>query len=1534
MLEAYYKKETYGLHKQIALGGAVGDVNLKTGELTVIKPLCSTSAPVPASLTLLIGKRNEGLPSDIESWCPDLIPYTETQFGKGVRTSLDHKFIFTDAADENGTYTVRYISADATVDKFKIKFFYNEDVLDANNEVVDTRKVYCTMDDLVYEGNEYQMVHKDKRNKPVYFEPIDSTEIILGSIQRFSQGRDLNQWSFMVLTKSGNALYFAPLSVQTDKTTTMYRLLATSDAKGRGFTCTYDGERLTKVKDYKNNEIVFTYASNTVTVTCEAGNPITLQYTSAGRLTKITHNQKEFGIYYDVSFISAIRNAWKENGVGITRSRYEFSYLADSLTQCKHISYVNGITQNGVQRKLAENGTTMLPVYEESTYISYGNGFVRYAPPHAKAEIYVFDEQNDPRLSFEETENGLLVTAYRDTVTGRDCFGIEAKSSRTERVSVTRTDLPELIQYEKATEAQAYCGDVAYLPCEVGSTTTVKEWALIADSENGYTLNILSQTDVNGLLLTGKIRGDFEGKTASLCCSIGPKGALLGSLPTYEIPLKAENGEQYFAYAVWDNVTDVSGNNAITFWLSSSAAGSALLTDLSLRAVNRVSVTYDEKDRKTMERDTDTGAWARYVYGEVENFVAAATSDAPTADEPTVQQQKEEEMRRSADYLLSQTSSEPTTGASWRTTYVSYVYDDKFRKVKDKTYTETEGEPEVGPTKEEPLVTEYLYNESNEVTVTKTYWQGDTERYFSQKGDVDEFGKALSDYNEFGERVKGYAYVEGKDLVSAETYFPSAETDLSHSVSYEYDEDENLTKVQSVANAVPNANDVGYTEGTVTTMTAGTGEVAYEYGALGLSKVSIGGSTMLTCTYEDNRDQGGNLVATAIDGENRTKTVTTTSDKGLTVQTVAYDGEEEKCATSYTYDEGEKVTQIAYREGNQVATDTYEYDRYGRVVRSLVDELPYAYTYDKSGNLLTATQGGNEVPEYEYRYSPLYSRLTQIVQNGSVLQNVEYDVYGRMTKVTQGKLTTLYEYESKADADGKTMLSNRISKVTHKITKTDGTVTQNDIVYTYDKLGNIIGEVNHNGDSITYEYDELFRLKSVTKNGYDVETYTYDKAGNLIQKRNTVVGETQTLQYGYAQSGWKDRLLAVNEIGAYNGTSYVFGSYDALGRPTSFKGMAMRYNYQNLLDKIGEVEYTYDCKGRRTGKTNGTQETTYDYRDGKLVLMNIDGHVYTVTHGVSGVATFDDYDLVKNAQGDVVALVDGNGNLIAKYTYDAWGVPTVYNPDGTVNTDPTFIGNINPYRYRSYLYDVENGLYYLQTRYYDPVIGRFLTPDKIRYLDPNTLNGLNLYAYCNNNPVMYSDPTGTYGLLTALAIGLIVGAIVGAASGVKEQVDKHGWDVDSWDVRQIALSTLGGAVSGAFSAASANPILGAFLGGIGDVLEVWIVNDFNFDVETSVNVFLISVGSSLVGSMVGTAILDFKTSKIMNYSADIKGAKLAKIDGVNYKNLPSNAKRKKYSNATFSEAQDIIKSNNFFLDKAIPDKIAKGVSSNILTSFI
>ena len=174
----------------------------------------------------------------------------------------------------------------------------------------------------------------------------------------------------------------------------------------------------------------------------------------------------------------------------------------------------------------------------------------------------------------------------------------------------------------------------------------------------------------------------------------------------------------------------------------------------------------------------------------------------------------------------------------------------------------------------------------------------------------------------------------------------------------------------------------------------------------------------------------------------------------------------------------------------------------------------------------------------------------------------------------------------------------------------------------------------------------------------------------------------------------------------------------------------------------------------------------------------------------------------KNIQGDVTHIYTESGMLVGQYAYDAWG-------NCAILQDTNGIATLNPFRYRRYYYDTEINLYYLQSRYYDPETCRFVNADDISYLDPETLGGLNLYAYCGNNPVMAIDPTGTLALLTSILIGMLIGAVIGGIGGAIYS------GVVAYNNNEIGIdlvdSILGGFLSGALIGAAIGGIAGALI---------------------------------------------------------------------------------------------------------------------------
>ena len=128
------------------------------------------------------------------------------------------------------------------------------------------------------------------------------------------------------------------------------------------------------------------------------------------------------------------------------------------------------------------------------------------------------------------------------------------------------------------------------------------------------------------------------------------------------------------------------------------------------------------------------------------------------------------------------------------------------------------------------------------------------------------------------------------------------------------------------------------------------------------------------------------------------------------------------------------------------------------------------------------------------------------------------------------------------------------------------------------------------------------------------------------------------------------------------------------------------------------------------------------------------------------------YYYVLNLQGDVIALVDSTGAEVVTYTYDSWG--KLIDIGGTLSGT---VGVLNHLRYRGYFYDTETGLYYLQSRYYNPELGRFISGDDPIYHEGETGAAANLYVYCNNNPVNMADPTGHFAIAgVAITIGVVI----------------------------------------------------------------------------------------------------------------------------------------------------------------------------------
>ena len=199
----------------------------------------------------------------------------------------------------------------------------------------------------------------------------------------------------------------------------------------------------------------------------------------------------------------------------------------------------------------------------------------------------------------------------------------------------------------------------------------------------------------------------------------------------------------------------------------------------------------------------------------------------------------------------------------------------------------------------------------------------------------------------------------------------------------------------------------------------------------------------------------------------------------------------------------------------------------------------------------------------------------------------------------------------------------------------------------------------------------------------------------------------------------------------------------AQGNPTSYLGHTLTWEKGRQLKSYDSNTYTYNANGIRTSKTVNGVTHTYTL-DGTKILREVWGNntlipLYDNEDGVCGIIYNDTpYYFQKNMQGDVIAITNQSAQIVARYAYDAWGAVTTA-VTYTNLTEDVDIAVINPFRYRSYYYDTEIAMYYLQSRYYDAGVGRFINIDK-----PDLVNiaGTNLFTYCFNTPVTHVDYSG------------------------------------------------------------------------------------------------------------------------------------------------------------------------------------------------
>ncbi len=797
------------------------------------------------------------------------------------------------------------------------------------------------------------------------------------------------------------------------------------------------------------------------------------------------------------------------------------------------------------------------------------------------------------------------------------------------------------------------------------------------------------------------------------------------------------------------------------------------------------------------------------------------------------------------------------TDANGRNYTTDYKYDDKHNLIKTQDYR--------------GLVIEYTYNQYGKELTRKTYHKDSPQEYmFSEYTYQDDhFLKSERDprYSYNGQDLKTtYEHDTDRNLLLKQTSVNGQE------YNYTYDDKtDDLMSLSSTADSKTNENQFFYTRGYLTRVVHNGFNFGFAYDQLGRSKsVTVGAgentTTLLSMSYAESgvndivettyASGEKNTVITDIFGNPTESKYTDQNNNERTISNATYDAlgrvkklvdNERGVCYNYTYDIKGNVTKIVETDKTTeavIATNTFVFDSNERLTSRTYGAVGQTYSpvYEKNAS-------GYIYPDNE---------VLGIKLNGKFTDKVTKDGLRRVSRKTlQVGSNTLfsesygYLYTPKS---GKYIETEIVSSVYSHVYGTSA--NSSTFNYTYDKAGNL--ETVSNGTTLIakYYYDGLNRLKR-EDNHTAGKTYVwdYDVGGNILFKKEYALCSDINLgtclddkTYTYESEGWKDRLHSYGDD---------ICTYDAMGNPLTYRGNTLAWTKVRRLANFGSNTFAYGANGIRYQKNN----TVYTL-DGNKILRESDGtKTLTYYHGGSGIIGFEyngtDYYFRKSLQGDVTEIYTAAGFKVASYVYDAWGKVLAVN-----NYTSDNIGDLNPIRYRSYYYDVETGLYYLNSRYYDPEVGRFINADTTDVLEnaKYDINGLNLYAYCDNNPVDSRDDEGDasfwkklavavaavvviatvaavvaaataatggaagaalcavtstfVGAAKGAAIGAITGAITGAATGAVQGAVEGYQETGTWEgtLRGMGKGAVKGAVQGAADGLISGMVSGAFAG--------------------------------------------------------------------------------------------------------------------------
>ncbi len=700
-------------------------------------------------------------------------------------------------------------------------------------------------------------------------------------------------------------------------------------------------------------------------------------------------------------------------------------------------------------------------------------------------------------------------------------------------------------------------------------------------------------------------------------------------------------------------------------------------------------------------------------------------------------------------------------------------------------------------------IKEYVYDKLNRVAASKVTVKG-AEQITTYSYDDNNNQTAITDWkgntttniydalNRLIEKRDSYTTVQKLEYNKNNVQIKSYDA-MNNMTEYQYDRNNRLI---STIDAMKHKTSQTYDNaGNINTKTSGRNiTTKYSYDEFNRLIAVINPKLEITSyTYDLNGNvltqTNGNGHVTSYEYNSRnkmTKRIDHGGRLGLTSKYTYIDAKVER----YVYNADGTI--LSSKDRNGIIT-SYQYDIHGRLTSKTAGQATISYTYDKNNNQLTVSDStGTTTRTYDelsrtttktvphigistYVYDIIegieegYTKETTTDPKGNIVEKI-YDKAGRLSTVISADGTTSYEYYPNGNRKSVVYPSgvkeeytynadNQLITLVNK--KADGSIMES-YSYTYDADHNQISKTDAKGTT-NYTYDSLNRLQAVTEPLGKQTAYTFDKAGNrltetVVQNQSTTTtsytyneqnrllntlttkpgGESEKIVYDYDNNG---NMISKNKSYLKPTDPQMLSSFTVfLAGEGNYNGVSFyEYNVWNQLVNTIEgsktISYGYNAEGYRVEKNINGQISRYLYEADKVILeVDAAGNQAAANvYGINLISRKIDNDTayyLYNGHADVVGLINSIGDTIATYYYDAFGNAT--EATGTAN---------NPYRYSGYRYDEETDIYYLNARYYDAKIARFMTEDTYRGQANDPLS-LNLYTYCHNDPIMYKDPTG------------------------------------------------------------------------------------------------------------------------------------------------------------------------------------------------